>query len=163
MVMGAYVKKLVPHLPKGTSIVMASSLVVVEDDRGFVLMEKRAEDGFWTIPGGGCEETDSYKQTAIKELKEETNLKIKEDDLEFLGIISDPKLETVSYANGGVSRYYAAVFRVSEYEGELNINDDESLVLKFVGIHDALTNYELMPDAEYILRQLVDDNIPFIN
>lgn len=162
MAIGLYVKKMLKHLPQGTSFVMASAQVVVMNDDDKFLITKRADNGLWDFPGGGCEETDTYKQTAVKEMNEEINLNITEDDLEFLGVMSDSKFTTMYYPNDGVTKYYATVFGVVVGKFTPKFNDEENVEYAFVSLEDALT-YNLVPGSRYIAEQLMANNIPFIN
>lgn len=161
MAMGQYVKKMKTYLPKGTVFVMASAQVVIMNDEDKVLITQRQDDKRWDFPGGGCEETDTFKQTAVKEMKEELNLDILEDDLEFLGVISDSSLNTMQYVDND-TKYYSTIFGVVEYSGEIKFNDGETLNYKFVTLEEAL-EYNLIPSSRFIAEQLMANNIPFIN
>lgn len=161
MGMGPYVKKMKKYLPDGELFAMASSQVVIMNEKDEFLITKRADDGRWDFPGGGCEEEDSFKQTAIKEMKEELNLDIVESDLEFLGVISDTDLNTMQYPNGK-TKYYTTVFGVVNYDGDINFNDGETLDHKFLSLEEIL-EFELVPSSRYIAEQLIKANIPFIN
>jgi len=163
MAMGEYVKKMKKHLPEGSSFVMASSQVVIMNDQEEILITKRQDCSKWDIPGGGCEENDSYKQTAVKEMKEELNLDILEEDLEFLGTMSRSPLTVMSYPGNSFTKYYVCVFGVVNYSGNIELTDGENLEYKFVTPHEALENYDLIVSSKYILEQLVTNNIPFID
>ena len=63
--------------------------VIVQDDKGRVLLGKRnkaakrgaiklRDDWDWTLPGGGLEYGEEFEEGAIREVKEETDLDIKE-------------------------------------------------------------------------------------
>ena len=161
MPMGPYVKKMKSHLPEGETFIMASAQVIIMNQEDKVLITQREDDKRWDFPGGGCEETDTFKQTAIKEMKEELNLTILEEDLEFLGVVSDSSLTTIKYP-GSSTKYYAAVFGAVNYEGEIAFTDGETLQYKFVEIEEAL-EYDLIPSTRYMVEQLLNNNIPFIN
>lgn len=161
MPIGPYVKKMKKYLPEGETFVMAASQVVVMNEDDKVLITKRADDGRWDFPGGGCEETDSYKQTAVKEMYEEINLEITEDDLEFLGVNSDSSINVMQYPDGQ-TKYYTAVFGVLVNGFAPNFNDGENLECAFVSLEEAL-EYNLVPSSRYIAEQLLKNNIPFIN
>jgi 8-oxo-dGTP pyrophosphatase MutT (NUDIX family) len=162
MAMGPYVKKMKTYLPEGSSFIMASSQVVIMNDEDKVLITQRADDKRWDFPGGGCEETDTFKKTAVKEMKEELNLEVLEEDLEFLGVISDSSLNIMTYPGNSKTKYYSTVFGVVNYTGDINFNDGENLNCKFVTLEEAL-EYELVPSSRFIAQQLMANNIPFIN
>ena len=55
--------------------------VIVVDDSGEILLEKRRDNGMWGLPGGGIEPGESVYETALREVKEETGL-----DIEITGL-----------------------------------------------------------------------------
>ena len=68
---------------------------------------------------GGCQELgESFKETIIREIKEETNLDVKEEDLELIDIVSG-KSRRNSYPNGDVVINNTALYLVKKYSGEL--------------------------------------------
>jgi len=59
------------------------SAVVLENDKGEVLLVKRKYNpakGFWVFPGGGIKFSENFKETAKRELKEETGFNISVGD-----------------------------------------------------------------------------------
>ena len=60
------------EVPK-TGIPHVASIAVVDGDK--LLMGKRNDNGKWTLPGGHLEPGENPKEGAIRELKEETNIK----------------------------------------------------------------------------------------
>jgi len=58
----------------------AASGAVFSDD-GQILLIRRADDGKLTVPGGLCEFGESPKETAIRELREETGLEVEAHQL----------------------------------------------------------------------------------
>ncbi len=70
-------KRLYPNQP----IIGVGAVIVCN---GKILLEKRKsepERGKWTIPGGLVELGESAEQTVIREVKEETNLRVEEPEL----------------------------------------------------------------------------------
>ena len=53
------------------------SVVLVKDGRVLVLKSKYSSGEFYLLPGGGIEDFETVKETAIRETKEETNYDIK--------------------------------------------------------------------------------------
>jgi ADP-ribose pyrophosphatase YjhB (NUDIX family) len=76
-------KRLYPDHP-----VVGVGAIVTCKDR--ILLEKRGNDpgkGKWSIPGGVVELGESLEQTAIREVKEETNLTV--DSPELIDVVSN--------------------------------------------------------------------------
>lgn len=81
---------------------------------------------------------ETIEETAIRELKEETNLKV--NDLELITVLSG-KDYYFEYPNGDKMWTVIVLFKVLNYDGDLKINDDESKKLKFFAL-DNLPNME---------------------
>lgn len=107
--------------------------VIIKNKQGQILMQRRADNDKWGLPGGCQEVGESFEEVAIREVKEETNLDIKEEDLEFITVVSGPSRRN-SYPTGDVVFNNTALFVVSTYTGELKW-DQESKELKFFDIH----------------------------
>ena len=66
-----------PAAPKANSIVPAVSAVVT-DDQGRILLIRRTDNNYWSIPGGGMEPGESVREAAIREVKEETGMRLRD-------------------------------------------------------------------------------------
>lgn len=83
------------------------------------------------------------KETIIREIKEETNLTVKKEDLELIALVSGPSRRN-EYPNGDVVINNTALYFVQTYTGELKWNE-ESKQLKFFDI-DHLPQNQNDPD-----------------
>lgn len=54
---------------------------VIQSDREF-LLAKRSKDGYWEFIGGKIKESEDLKTAAVREINEETDLQLKENDLQ---------------------------------------------------------------------------------
>ncbi len=61
-----------------------ASTVVIDKERGKILLGKRRSDGMWTMPAGAANIGEHPKQAAIREAFEEANLQLKLRDLKEL-------------------------------------------------------------------------------
>ena len=104
--------------------------VIVVDDRGRVLLEKRSDNGMWGLPGGGIEPGESVYETALREVKEETGLDVGITGL--VGVYSEPSARRiVTYPDNGDVRHLVDIVLISEMiSGEMVISS-ESLDLRF--------------------------------
>ncbi|MYT29347.1 NUDIX domain-containing protein [Streptomyces sp. MspMP-M5] len=113
--------------PKPNSLVVAASAVVT-DDKGRILLQRRRDNDFWALPGGGMDITDSLPGTAVREVKEETGY-----DVEITGLIgtyTDPR-HIIAYSDGEVRRQFNVCFRARIVGGSLTVSD-ESTEVRFV-------------------------------
>ncbi len=63
--------------------------IVIEQDGGVILVERRNPPRGWAIPGGFVDEGETVEQAAIREAREETGLDV--ELLEMLYVYSDPR------------------------------------------------------------------------
>ena len=98
------------------------------------------------IPGGSKELNETLEECAIRELKEETNINV--NDLELITVLSG-KEYYFKYPNENELDCVIALYKVSNYEGELNINDGESKELKFFSLDN-------LPELESRAKAIID-------
>lgn len=104
--------------------------VIIIDNNGRILLEKRTDNAMWGLPGGVVEPGESVKQTAIREVKEETNLDVK--IIELIGVYSDPRAGRIAtYPDNGDVRHLIDVVVMAEIISGILILSEESLDLKF--------------------------------
>ncbi|MBQ5425693.1 MAG: NUDIX domain-containing protein, partial [Pseudobutyrivibrio sp.] len=73
--------------------------VLVENEKGQVLLQKRSDNGQWCVPGGALELGETYKEAAARELREEVGIEVKE--LQLFGLYSgDDRM--ITYPNQDV-------------------------------------------------------------
>jgi len=104
------IRKKVGKMP----LVIAYSVMIVYDAKKGVLLEKRADDGFWDFPGGSVEYNETVEKAAERELFEETGLKALR--YEFLKVYSGP-LTLYRYANGDLVSGVDTVFLCTSFAG----------------------------------------------
>ena len=84
---------------------MLTADCAVVNQRGELLLVRRGGEPFkgcWALPGGFMEMDETIEHCAMRELEEETGLKVTEEDLRLIGIYSapgrDPRGRTVTAA-----------------------------------------------------------------
>jgi len=83
------------------------------------LLVKRAEEpdkGQWDIPGGFLEINESFKKAAVRELKEESNIEVDENNIELV--------DTVSFERGGEHVVGTVFFKEIEGQIDFEASDD---------------------------------------
>ncbi len=99
---------------------------VVFNGRGEVLLQKRADNGYWGLPGGKVDIGESVEQGAIREVLEETGLHVTVKRL--IGVYSDPQQYSImSYAAAGWIVHFVTLLFECEYQsGQLQISEEST-------------------------------------
>ena len=74
---------------------------IIVNDKGQILLQSRADNDRWGLPGGCQELGERFEDTVIREVKEETNLDVSEENLELIAIVSGNSRRN-EYPNGDV-------------------------------------------------------------
>ncbi|MEU8727388.1 MULTISPECIES: NUDIX hydrolase [Streptomyces] len=75
-------RKLVGSRP----LLLPGTSVLITDDQGRLLLVERVDTGDWGLPGGLMEPGESFEETGMREVREETGLDI--HDLQLFGVYS---------------------------------------------------------------------------
>ncbi len=129
-----------------------AAAIIVNGD-GQILLQSRADNDKWGLPGGCQELGERFEDTIIREVKEETNLDITEDNLELIAIVSGNTRRN-EYPNGDVVINNTALYYVKNYSGELKW-DSESKNMKFFDL-DKLPINQHDPDLIDIYIKFLD-------
>lgn len=111
---------------------------IIVNNLGQILLQSRADRDKWGLPGGCQELGERFQDTIIREIKEETNLDVLEEDLELIDIVSGSSRRN-NYPNGDVVINNTALYCVRNYSGELKW-DSESKNMKFFDIDNLPVN-----------------------
>lgn len=111
---------------------------IIVNENGQILLQSRADRDKWGLPGGCQELGERFEDTIIREVKEETNLNVKEEDLELINIISGSSRRN-DYPNGDVVINNTALYSIKKYSGDLKW-DTESKEMKFYDIDNLPEN-----------------------
>ena len=113
----------------GHDLIMTTGCgVLIENEKGQLLLQKRSDNGEWGIPGGAMEPGETYKEAAAREVFEEVGIKIK--DLQLHGLYSGED-RIINYPNGDVVYSLAVIFRTNSYDGIISDEDSEVLEHRF--------------------------------
>ena len=103
--------------------------VIIMDEKGRVLLQKRADVGLWGIPSGHVEPGETVSEAAIREIKEETSLDIRIKKL--IGVYSEPDSQIFTYPSGKTVHFITTYFLAEIIGGELRCNSPESIEIQF--------------------------------
>lgn len=132
--------------------VILTNMCMVYDNEGNVLVQKRKDTDRWpgiAFPGGHVENGEPFTTAVIREVFEETGIKIK-----------NPKLcgikQWQTERNGIFARYIVLLYKTNDFEGEVTSSDEgEAFWVK----RDELKNMKLANTFEYMLKVFEDDEI----
>ncbi|KJS52569.1 NUDIX hydrolase [Streptomyces rubellomurinus subsp. indigoferus] len=109
----------------GRRLLVPGAQVLLLDGDGRGLFQQRVDTGVWELPAGACEEDGGFADAAVREVAEETGLRVEKEDLVAFGSISEPAVHTLTYPNGDVTHCFALCFAARRWSGELAPGADE--------------------------------------
>ncbi|MET7475681.1 NUDIX domain-containing protein [Streptomyces sp. NPDC005648] len=95
---------------------------VVLDDGGRVLLNRRSDNGKWSLIGGIPEPGEQPAACAVREVQEETGVHCVVER-----VLVVQALRAVTYENGDTCQYMDISLLCRAVGGEARVNDDESL------------------------------------
>lgn len=123
---------------------------IIVNSEGQILLQSRADRDKWGLPGGCQELGERFQDTVLREVKEETNLDVKEEDLELIDIVSGASRRN-DYPNGDVVINNTALYCIRKYSGELKW-DSKSKNMKFFDL-DNLPENQNDPDLIEVYKR----------
>ncbi|CAO4149027.1 NUDIX domain-containing protein [Methylorubrum aminovorans] len=112
-------------------LLVPGARVVVEDAEDRILLEQRSDFRIWGLPGGVPDEREELTACAIREVFEETGLRI-ENPVAF-GFASDPEHEVWTYPNGDQCHYFTVLYVAREFSGAIAQLSHENLEIGWFG------------------------------
>jgi ADP-ribose pyrophosphatase YjhB (NUDIX family) len=111
-----------PDAPAANSLAPGGSALVV-DDAGRILLQRRADSGNWSLPGGTMDIGETLGGAVVRETREETGLDVELTGI--LGVYTDPG-HVIAYEDGEVRQEFVVVFTARAVGGELAISDEST-------------------------------------
>lgn len=112
--------------------VSATAVLYAKDANAFLLIKRKWNPfkGQWAFPGGLLEtDRENVYTTAVRELEEETGLKMETDQLELFAVLSEPRRDP--------RRHVVDVAFYATVEQALPINDSDETFAKWISVKDA--------------------------
>ena len=120
------------HIP----FIQTGSSLIVRNEKGEILLQQRSDNGRWGLPGGCQDLGENLRTTAVRELFEETGIRVKEEDLVLIDTLSGEERKR-SYPNGDIVYNNSSLYLVDVNSKDININiDSESIKVEFVDINN---------------------------
>lgn len=130
-VMGGYVENMRKYVGKAPLMLVAACAIIYDGRK--ILLQRRGDNGKWSIHGGCLELGETVEDAVKRELEEEIG--ITPLNLEFYGVFSGEDTHGV-YPNGDEVYCVCVVYLCSKYEGELSIDNCEVKELKWFDIDE---------------------------
>ncbi|HBL83881.1 MAG: hypothetical protein A2Y17_00200 [Clostridiales bacterium GWF2_38_85] len=118
------IRKLIGH----STLMCTACGVIIENENNEILLQKRADNKKWGLPGGSMNIGEKFVENARREVFEETGLIV--DNLTLFGIFSGED-RIIEYPNKDVCYVTDIIFRTKTYKGELLQKTDETEAHKF--------------------------------
>lgn len=135
-----------------TNIIKTIGVLIIKDDNVLLVRHRKSAEhlnGKYGLPAGRIILGESEKETAKRELKEETGLDVNLDDLILLPKEWTAKIER----KDGIKEFSLKVFYADKFSGSL-INSDETFP-EWIVIDD-LNNIDLLPNVLDVINSCIE-------
>lgn len=105
-------------------VLPGAQALVLHDDR--LLLVHSVDFDQWQLPAGVCEAGETFRDTAWRELEEESGIRVPIESLEPFGCLSDPTIHTLRYPNGDEVQAYAMLFFTRSWKGVTKPQEGET-------------------------------------
>lgn len=110
-----------PSAPKAnTNTLIPASNLLVADETGAILLQRRRDTGQWALPGGAQDIGETAAECAVRECLEETG--IIAELTGFLGVYINPN-HIVAYTDGEIRQQYENTYIGRPVGGVPTINE----------------------------------------
>ena len=126
---GNYIREMrkeVGHAP----LMVTSCGVIIENENGEILLQKRRDNGCFGLPGGAVEIGEKLMEAAAREVYEEVGVVVEE--LRLFAIYSGED-RIIIYPNGDICYVTNIIFLASGYRGEIKHQTEEAVEHRFFG------------------------------
>lgn len=137
-------RKLVGSRP----LIMAGSCVLVFNEEGHLLLQRRTDSLDWGTLGGSLEPGESLEEAAARELYEEAGLRA--EMYKLITVFSGQDMY-YKYPHGDEVYNVTAVYEAKGIKGNPVVMDDEGLELRYFDLAQPVP--EINPVTEYVLKK----------
>jgi 8-oxo-dGTP pyrophosphatase MutT (NUDIX family) len=125
---------------------MPGVIAVIFNDAGQTLVQRRSDNGLWSLIGGILEPGEEPAPAIVREVREEAGIVVVPERI--VGVYAEPD-GIVYYPNGDVMQFLSVIFACRHESGVPRVNDEESLEVRYFA-PDAL------PDMDPRHRRYLD-------
>lgn len=131
-------------------LLVGTSIIAVRD--GSILLQKRADNGQWSYPGGCMEVGETPEESAKREFREETGLIA--NDLSLYGAFAGERRH-FCYPNGHEVYITDVVYTCTDFTDSGDSHDDEVLEIKWFPLNDLPE--DMTSTTEDIIRKFASE------
>lgn len=122
----------ISHIP----FIQPGSSVIVRNENGQILLQQRSDNSKWGLPGGCQDLGEDLRTTAVRELYEETGIKVSKEDLILIDTLAG-KDRKRSYPNGDIVYNNTSLYLVQINTNDIELKkDSESIKLQFFDVNE---------------------------
>ncbi|NTF46138.1 NUDIX domain-containing protein [Rhizobium rhizogenes] len=114
-------------------LLLPSVAAVIHDHTGKLLLQEKASGEGWSLPAGAIELGETPQDAVIREVKEETGLRVTSTSV--LGVYGGSEFR-YTYPNGHQVEYVVTLFKCQVLEGEGTWTDAETKSLRYFARDD---------------------------
>ena len=137
-----YIRKKVGH----DEILSVSLAALIVNHEGKILLEKRRDNGLYSLPGGSIDLYETVLEGVKREVREETGLLLQNP---ILFQIRSGEKSIFRYPNGDVTHYVDLTFfeEITAEDDDIKPEDQESLFLHFFSKEELPHQEEFLPNS----------------
>ena len=127
---------------KNIPFIQNGSCVIIQNENGEILMQERTDRDAWGLPGGCQDLGEDLRDTAVREVFEETGIKLNRENLKLVDVVSG-KGRRNTYPNGDIIYGDTVLYSVTINNldvSTLSGDSEETKSLKFFAPNDIPEN-----------------------
>ena len=140
------------RIGKFGQLAVGCNAIIFDRSRQKVLLTRRADNGWWCLPGGIMEAGESVTEACLREVREETGPSVR--IIQLVGVYSDPHRIT-EYSNGNKYQFVSLSFDAEPFEGELGTSE-ETTDCRYFSLAEIEKMQVLEPHREQIADALAN-------
>lgn len=114
----------------GTDLLLTPGVAaIVRDAQHRILLQRRGDNGLWSLPGGGVDPGETPADAVAREVQEETGLVVVPTSI--VAVVGGAEHMRFTYPNGDRIEVVATVFACRVIGGTLGADGDETLALEY--------------------------------